>query len=247
MQKREFQKIIAGLLIVLGTLVLSGILQASPLFDVFGKKLTHGLYSPRETAKEIVIVAIDDESIKGIQDGGLGPFASWPKGFMAEAIENIREDGAHSMFVDIIYNSPSSSISYGELNEASSEIRTASDLGNYLVDYLSDINPQDRLLVEALDQDVFLLESASDRSLDLFTDQGRSVSATIDPDGNEQAVYTVSLEEQLALTMAEGFLDDLNLSDSIPVDSRGQMLINYASLPYSFPSISFKKCLCRGF
>lgn len=225
-----------GLCLIALPLLIAFALHGSDVFEGFGKKLSHGLYSPRETSSEIVIVAIDDVSIS---KENLGPFASWPKGYYAQVIHQMRNAGAQSIFLDVIFDNPSTSLSYAELQALTENAESFDALGENLMNYLTEIHPQDKLLAESLGLDVFLTESKNNRSLALFTEKAQSVQATLDPEENQQAIYTVPLENSVSLKIAENYLNDSDLAQKIPDLKNNQMYINYASLPYTYPSVSF--------
>lgn len=226
---KKTKKILAGVAIAFGMIVLGFGLRSSSLLDQFEKKLTHGLYETRDLGSDIMIVRIDDQSMKDPEDGGLGLYFDWSREYYAKVIENVREAGARSVFLDLLFLNQSQSISFPEIANIVNESGDFDEVGRKVGAYLSETPAGDFALSEALDKDVFLLaRPVPDAALDgnvlkteskqgaieLFSSKSNDVLGTLAMDGNEQAVYAMPVgfeiggkfEESLSVKLARDYL-----------------------------------------
>ena len=261
--------------IALGSVLISFGLKNLGALDELNKRLTHGLYHERPLSESIVIVGIDDRSFSDPEQGGLGAFGSWPRTLYADAIENLRDAGAHSIFLDVVFKNKQETFTSRELAEMVLDAKTSDEVVEELAESLGNEHPADLAFKSALGNDVFLyadpattpllegklLTTTGERgSLQSFVEAAHSVIGGVQPDGNEQAVYTLPLGfqvgdqfiEGLSLALARDYLhrgaesggqwsgDDyaFDALRMIPVE-RGQFLVNYAGESYSFPTLSF--------
>ena len=251
------KKALSGLAVFGFVFLLSALLNASPLLEQMNTKLVNGLYGERGHSDEIVIVGIDEPSLKSISEGGLGFLDSWDRTFISETLEAVREGGSHSIFLDLIFFNPVQNVHFTDLNEIASSVTSDSEFVEDLLTYLGDVHPQDQALADSLGEDVFLLEYTNSSSLDIFTSQAREGFAQSNPEGNDQVIRSLPLlyegEETLALKMVRDYLygagseqgyfeGEVYVFDgnrSIPSVVNDQYLINYAGETLSFPVVSF--------
>lgn len=223
------KKILVGFGMALAVLALCAGLRSSSLLDGLERKLSNGLYRERALADEIVIVGIDEWSLGRPEDGGLGSFSSWPRSFFAQSIGNLREAGAHSQYLDVIFKNETQYLSYYEVAKEAAGAATYAELGETLVDYLKGENPQDLELREALGEDVFLLKysgttpeledgqlkvSSAVESIDLLSEVAESGFADLAATEQSEVVYKMPVgyvvggifEEHLVLKLARDYL-----------------------------------------
>jgi len=214
---------------VLGTLIVALTARGSSMLDVTNKKLTNYLYDERPLAEEVIIVEIDEHSMKAPEDGGLGGISNWSNQYYAQVAENVRADGANSMFLDILFNDSTKTVSFYDIASSLSEAASWEDFGTEMASYLEGESPGDALLLEALGPDVYLLKypkttevldgnvlttTGSTGSIEYFTEPSSEAFGYISVIGNEQAVYGApigylvdgSFEEGLALKMVRDYL-----------------------------------------
>ena len=103
--KRLLSALTAGALIgLLGMYLLS-----IGYFSTWNSKLTSFLYPTGQAHTGLVtIVAIDKASLQPQEEGGLGRWQNWKRGYYAQVIRNLRAGGARVIGVDVFFSEPSS-------------------------------------------------------------------------------------------------------------------------------------------
>lgn len=212
-------KILALLAIALTSVIVSFGLKSTGALNELNKKLTHGFYHERPLSDSIVIVGIDNRSLSDPEQGGLGDFGSWPRTLYADGIENLRDAGAHSIFLDVVFKNKQATFTSRELAEMVLDANSSDEVVEDLAAALGNDHPADVALQNALGSDVFLYSSpqtepvlqgnvwATDSvggSIKTFTDEANLAVGRIQPDGNEQAVYALPLGFQVGSEFIEG-------------------------------------------
>ncbi|MFH1446884.1 MAG: adenylate/guanylate cyclase domain-containing protein, partial [Chloroflexota bacterium] len=227
--KKKTKKLLVGIGMALGIILLSCILMRTPLLDNFEKKLTHGLYRERPLTDEIVIIALDDKTISRPEDGGLGVFSSWSPEYYSTVINELRQAGAHSIFLDVLFPSEQESVSFYDIAKLSLNNDSTEKLGESILSLLKTGLPSEKTFAESLSSDVFLFKITSsdgylegdhlvapgeNKSIAIYSDNANSAFADVIPDENEQVAYALPLgfeingefEESLSLKIARDYL-----------------------------------------
>ncbi len=81
-------------------------------------RLSNFLYSTatRHTG-DVTVVKIDAKSLTKQEDGGLGRWQNWKRGYYATVIDNLKKAGASVIGIDIFFSEPSSDALYKDLTE----------------------------------------------------------------------------------------------------------------------------------
>lgn len=101
-------RFLTGLLIAIGIGVVFSLISFFNLFHGIQLQVTDSLFRAEnlnknvEPVKDIVIVAIDDESLNQ-----LGHFSSWPRSYYAQVIDKLAEAGARVIVFDMLFSEPS--------------------------------------------------------------------------------------------------------------------------------------------
>lgn len=226
---KKTKNLLVGLGFALGIIVLSLLLRTTSIFDEFEKKLTHGLYRGRPVHEEILIVGIDEKTLLPAEEGGLGTTGDWPREFFGTVINNLRNAGSHSIFLDAIFPSETEALSHLELSTMINEAESFEEIGREVSAYIVGANPSDKAFAEALMQDVFLLKATDSdgtllgnklvaegtvESYDLLSQNAEGAFGDVLPDGNQQALYSLPIgfeingvfEEAAAMKIARDYL-----------------------------------------
>ena len=216
-------------------------LHASGALSSWQARLTHPFYVSRAASSNIVLVGIDDKTLSAPEEGGLGSMKDWPRAHFSTLIGNLREAGAHSIYMDIVFRNSSQSVSYFDLANLYLESRSAEKVGETVLSYLQYGHPQDAQLGAAMGEDVFLLQTLSNtpqlkdgilqvddapQALPEFLQKARPVSAQGSVEGAQDVVYNFPLgyqtpkgfEESVPLALARDFLHPEGGSAGLFVD-----------------------------
>lgn len=100
-------RFLTGLLIAIGIGMVFSLISFFNLFHGIQLQVTDNLFravnlnKSVEPVKDIVIVAIDDESLNQ-----LGHFSSWPRSYYAQVIDKLAEAGARVIVFDMLFSEP---------------------------------------------------------------------------------------------------------------------------------------------
>ncbi|MBT4385116.1 adenylate/guanylate cyclase domain-containing protein [Candidatus Peregrinibacteria bacterium] len=238
------KKLLALILIVFFVSFGALFLRGTSVFDVFEKRLSHGLYDERPLNENIIIIGVDERTLMAPSEGGLGPMGAWPRGHMAKVLESIRASGSHSIFLDFVFKGKTETVSLFDIATIFSESENNTDvIAEQLSEYLLEENPQDVAFKSALGEDVFMIKYSATQpilegnllhggdeagSYEFFTEAAQTAFSEAVTDDNEQAIYSLPIgykqgddfEESLALMMGRDFLyrDELSAGTFIEND-----------------------------
>ena len=253
----------AGLIVATVVTLLSVGLSASAFLDNIQLKLSHSLYGEREVAEQIVIVAIDDQSMLTGSLGGLGELGEWPRSYYANVIEAIEAGSPASVMLDVHFPDHADGISSEQIYETSVAYPSVNAFVGEILNYASVPHPEDAAMAETLAayDNIYLVKSyagevelvenvfqyeASIEQYTLFTENAHDGWGNIidaEASANLSAIYKIPVafskdgvvEEHIDVQLAETYL---GTEIEIPVEE-GQMLINYAKPAYGYPMFSF--------
>lgn len=257
---KKLASILIGLLIVM----LSASLSLAGLFDSWQNKLTNKFFQPAQTSDDIVILAMDDESVNAKSRG----IDMMNRGNVAQALANIVALKPKVLALDYMYLSASSGLTDAQLTDLGKEI-IANDLGkneilNKLIEFKKEIHPTDEKLSETLaDADNLVMavlatgikdvkngviaEENLKSSIDIFSKNataGGNVVMEIDPADSLVRKYftTLSTKDKMkveSFSIAAARLFGSPYVDQIPlIDENNRMYINYFGLPGAYKRIS---------
>ena len=220
-------------LILLGVGVVFGLIVFSiQPFSGFNWRLKDSLLTSRAPTPDIVIVAIDDETLQTY-----GRLGDWSRSLHARAIDNLKAAQAGAIGFDVLFAEPA---------EGDTDLEAAmSDAGNVILpvagtDLLSsqgEVVFNDFVTPTAAFSDV----SAALGHVDVLVDGDgvvRRVPVTArDVDGETYSSFSTTV-----ISVAQG-----EPPSDIPTDSSGSMRINYVGGPGSFPRISYKSVIAGDF
>jgi adenylate cyclase len=157
-KNKNFKRLIAGLLTGLSVSVITALLILINPFSNWHLTLSNSLYTRDEPSDDIVIVAIDDNSLRDADKGGLGRFKDWPRSYFKQALDNLNEYGAKTAVIDADFSSSSSGISRVSLQEIYNKTVSLPDPENSYQVLITEIekyinkpdHPADEALVEAV-------------------------------------------------------------------------------------------------
>ena len=99
--KKIYQRLIGVLLTVIFSLSVIYIVDTNNFLYSYSFKITDNFYSINKKVNDsIVIVSIDDESLK---DDNLGNWKDWKRQYYAQVIENIEQDNASVIGIDVLF------------------------------------------------------------------------------------------------------------------------------------------------
>ncbi len=250
-----------GLVIGLGVAVLVLGIWSSSLFSSFRLRLNNVQYTQREASGDVVLVAIDDNSL-----AEYGRISDWPRTLHADLINALTADGAKVVAFDVLFAEPSQDPAEDEaLAQAMDDARRSPARTRvvmpiagdrlietdepYQIQYGSFIHPTPIIsqnvrnfgFVNAIPDSDGVLRSQHIRALN--TETGRyevplSVAAYVTYFNvsyamlEDERIYQPTDDSQI-------FLLDME----VPIDDKGRMLINFFGNPQvddSFAVYSFK-------
>lgn len=257
-------KKLVGILIVLLIVALSASLSLAGLFDSWQNKLTNKFFQPAETRDDIVILAMDDESVNAKSRG----IDMMNRENVAQALANIISLKPKVLALDYMYLSASSGLTDAQLTDLGKEI-IANDLSkneilNKLIAFKKEIHPTDEKLSETLaDADNLVMAMLATNikdvkngviakeniknSINIFSKNataGGNVVMEIDPADSLVRKYftTLSADDGLVVesfSIAAARLFGSPYVNQIPtVDENNRMYINYFGLPGAYKRIS---------
>lgn len=260
---RKTKKLIAAFFIALGVFGVSSILKLAPLLETQQKTLSNKLYGERELTDEIVIVALDEKSMLSPELGGLGGYSEWNNTYYAEVIRNIEAENPSVLYLDILFNGSSQSISLSSLYDLVQEEPTSETFIEEVLSYLGEVHPYDQELIDVFSayENIFLAKSVGGEGtydgtsyvyentsapLAEFTEQvqtGFWNTHNTEDNLNRNYIYGLPVyftvdgvtEPHVDVKIAEYYLGG---TQEIPQED-GQMLINYYQKPHGFPYVSF--------
>lgn len=257
-----------GVLILVGTGLLSLGFERSTLLDDLQKNLSTLLYHERELSQDIVIVAIDEQSLFPPEAGGLGGLGNWSRLHYSEVLHRIENGEPSEVLFDILFSSASNGIKGNELVSILSEYPHVNEFSQKVVEYLDNPHPYDVAWAEALAhyENVYLIKNyVGDSSwngeafevenveepLDLFADVAKTgFASVIDQENGENTSmifaipttfsFSGTIEPHIDLQIVQDYLEKMSIENDwgIPTEN-GQMFINYAAPSYSYPMVSF--------
>jgi adenylate cyclase len=226
---KNLNKILAGILILLGITLLSLVLRASPLLDGLDQKLSNSLYDGHELAEDIVIVGVDEASMNSVSEGGLGAFHDWSRDYYARVLDNVRSGGSSSILLDFVFADKTETVKIYEIAEELIDSENFDEFGQAMAGYLDGENRQDLALAHELDDDVFMVKYPSsnpelignvlfvngeDGSTEFFTQHANTAFATAGGTNSNGSIYTLPVgysvngefEESASLKLARHYL-----------------------------------------
>ncbi len=233
-----------------------GIIQSGFLYS-WNYRLTDNLYtSENQTSKDILIVAIDEKSLQGKEEGGLGRWQEWTRDFHAQTLKNLQNAGAIAIGVDVLFLDDSQNRAaddqLAEVVKNSDNIILAS---KYDFDHNNFILPRENFF-------------GNDWS------KIAPINVPIDPDNIARRMFvfiehTGRIFESFDVSLAKKFLDEPNESKDaapmegnrymvtqnrirlpfdlsrsfapikVPLADHGSMYVNFFGPPFSFSRLSF--------
>ena len=258
-KNKLIQKLLAALVIGGSSAVIGIGLSLWNPFNEWHLKIANTLYTRQDPSQDIVIVAIDDASIKDSLSGGLGHFYDWPRSYLAQVLENIEKGNPKAIGVDLLLDETSKGISKTDLLNIFNQISTLTltKQKDTMFEFVKKFNPfnthpSDLALSQALQNFTNIViiakfesgaltlpnkifwKSADDLGLFNFNRDDDGAIRSLQP-----SVHTAegTTYESLALNIAER-VSDIDLKD-IPLDENGTMMINYFGAPFSFKMIPY--------
>lgn len=232
------------------------------------RNLSSRFYHPRDVSQEILVVAIDESSIAPVEEGGLGRSGSWGMSVFASTLNSIEIGEPSTVYLDLLFSNPSDGMSSKDIQEVAEQYSSVGDFAPQILSYLGVNHPEDAAFAEVLSdyQNVFLLKSIQQElsfdpvtnstlydeailPIDLFAKVAKSAFARVtalEDSTNSSMIFSIpryyrdvnetKVEANVDFQLAEIYLGhDLG---EVPLKN-GQMFINYAAKPYSFPTVSF--------
>jgi len=257
MKNKHQKRIIFGLAIGVGVTLLAGALAAWNPLSKIQFKLANHLYDRNEPSKDIVIVGIDEETLKN-----MGKLDHWDRTVYKFVLDTLESDGAKVVAFDIVFSEPSAGISQLKLNQIAKEKNIQDKISEYLKgDHPSDIEfseslgnyenvifaqasvlvDEEKRNVEAIKLLPLYAENVNIGLASIFSDSDdvvrRIPGQLYDSDGNKQ-------EKPLAIKSLEVASGE---STSMELTNDGDLLVNYAAPPNGFQQISFYKVFDQSF
>lgn len=257
---KKLASILIGFLIVM----LSASLSLAGLFDSWQNKLTNKFFQPAQTSDDIVILAMDDESVNAKSRG----IDMMNRANVARALQNVILLKPKVLALDYMYLSASSGLTDAQLTDLGKEI-IANDLGkneilNKLIEFKKEIHPTDEKLSETLAnadnlvmavlatnvhsiQNGVMAKENLKSSIDIFSKNataGGNVVMEIDPADSLVRKYFTTLSADdgsmvKSFSVAAARLYGSPYVDQIPlIDENNRMYINYFGLPGAYKRIS---------
>ena len=249
------QKLFAALFIFLGSLILASLCFANGVAKNQQKNLSTFLYHERPLTDEIVIVGLDDLT--------LSQMGSINNTHYATLLDNIQASEPSVVFFDILFSNSSNGIRKNELTSLAKEYPNVKDFSVQVLTYLSDPHPYDTVLAESFAKydNVILIKHPYDLGswngrafevfaqtvpIDLFSDTTPSAFATVaKEEDSEQSGMIFAIPVRYEINGVEENHIDVQTAElysgasTVIPQERGQMLINYAQGPESYPHLSF--------
>ncbi|MFC1656107.1 CHASE2 domain-containing protein [Patescibacteria group bacterium] len=161
-KNKIISKLVYGIAIGAIVAIISSLLALWNPFNTWHLKLSNQLFTQKNTSDEIVIVAIDDQSIESLPTG-LGRFYNWRRTYYADVINKLQNSGAKTIGIDLFFTEKSQNIPQQIINSVFSSIDGLSELekANATYELFSKYhnfldNPDDIKLAEALGSNIVL-------------------------------------------------------------------------------------------
>ncbi|HAR62174.1 MAG: hypothetical protein DKM50_03345 [Candidatus Margulisiibacteriota bacterium] len=244
--KRKSIKVILCILIVFAIVVLNQL----PLFKLFHWKLTDLKFvvrGPIKTPTNIVIIAIDDESIAWL---GTWP---WPRNKYAQLVDQLKLAGAKLIFFDILFDSPTSfdpddDVKFAQSIKKSGNVLLAAYFknteNNSFVRYVQDpFNPPIKLLKNSA-LDIGMVDISFDKSQVirkipmLFSGDIKYPNLTL------QAVRYIQADKPPIKHLSSSIVVG---KYAMPISQDRRFVINYRGGAKSFPYIPFDRVIDGSF
>jgi len=196
-------------------------------------KIANTLYTKNNPNENIVIIAIDNQSISDDSINSLGRYWDWPRTNHQTVLDKLENAGARVVAFDLTFAEESNKINRNQIDEL---IADPSKIENY---HSFITHPDDLVFSESLQKykNVILAGTINEQPLDIFTqDNVGLINAFPDPDG---IMRRIVLDESFALKIAQKYSPTAIDTYEIPLENE-QMLINYFANPYKFNTISYK-------
>jgi adenylate cyclase len=247
------KRLIYGIAIAVGVTLVSSILATWNPLEKWQLKMTNRLYDRNEPSQQIVIAAIDEQSVD--DEIGLGRFNDWSILYYNDAIENLEAAGAAVIGTDIFFAEKSRGISEDSLKTMGGSNLALTDYVLETVKYLDDTHPEDAMFAETLSQsenivlgEKFIVEGLNQinsiPNLDIY--EGSPATTYLYKDADEVirriplSVQDTRLDQSVkpfSVQIAEKYAEQ---NDNIIIDTSGdEFMINFAAAPYQFKMIPF--------
>lgn len=231
------------------------------------QQLSHFLYRERALNPDILIVAVDDKTLAETSKGGLGNLGEWNAKTYSQTFARIIEGEPSSILVDILFDTPSSSLQRRDIAEILKEHTGVEDFTLQILSFLNENHPFDQVLADtfATFDRLYLIKAGFGEGAITETPQGEALSfqGSIEPmdlykDLTLQGFANVSTSENSQNTstiyaipayfevngVVEPHIDlkvafeHLGKDVKVPTEE-AQMLVNYGAPSYSYPMVSF--------
>ncbi|QQR54818.1 adenylate/guanylate cyclase domain-containing protein [Candidatus Peregrinibacteria bacterium] len=248
----------SGLALGIGAILLFLSVLLRPGFHSLQLRLSNTLYKERTISDEIVIVALDGTLIESTS---IDFKSDKKRTYFAETIEYIEGGSPSLIMLDWLFDGPANGVSSEEIYTAATQYPKAIDFTNQILAYLNEEHPYDALLSSVLEKwdNIYFIKFATHFSS--FTGESFDYREQSDPtvlfgsflktgfanlnissETNVQSVYGIpaylsvngTIEPHMDLQLAQ---EHLRQPLDIPL-SEGEMLINYAGVTGSYPTVS---------